>query len=204
MPEIEITEDQYEYLEALREDIQQDVVGKYAHVRMVDAVQYLIDNHEGEINATVTAPSAGPDVSAENAPAADPVEESSEDEADDDATDDDDVDAEDDADSNAEESQDAEDGDEAAEDEADADEESEDDADAEDSGGTTSSPPMAAAAGGDDDGMLSAMMALMDTHDDKWDEASGDTGYEVELPDGSTENANTQDDVRALLFKHYE
>jgi hypothetical protein len=206
MPEIEITEDQREYLEALRQDIQQDVVGKYAHVRMVDAVQYLIDNHEGEINATVTAPSAGPEVSAENAPVADPVsgDEEAEDPAEDDIEDgaeaDDDDDAE--ADDAAEEAAD-DDAAEADEDEAADDEE--DDEEAADSGGAASTPPMAAAGGGgDDDGMLSAMMALMDTHDDKWEEASGDTGYEVELPDGSTESANTQDDVRALLFKHYE
>jgi len=196
MPEIEITEDQYEYLEALREDIQQDVVGKYAHVRMVDAVQYLIDNHEGEINATVTAPSAGPEVSAENAPAADPIDESSAEEAEaDDVAESEDEEADDEA-------AEADDADSATDDEADEDEAS---ADAEDeSGGATSTPPMAAAGGGGDDGMLSAMMALMDTHDDKWEDAAGDTGYEVELPDGSTESANTQDDVRALLFKHYE
>jgi len=173
MPEIEITEDQREYLEALRQDIKQDVVGKYAHVRMIDAVQYLIDNHEGEINATVSEPSTGPDVSTENAPeqpeetAAEPAED-----ADDEAK-----------------AGDASDGDEAEEgDDASAD--------------APSTPPMPA--GGGDDDMLSAMMQLMDTHDDKWEEASGDTGYEVDLPDGETESAATQDDVRALLFKHYE
>jgi len=47
-------------------------------------------------------------------------------------------------------------------------------------------------------------MALMEDHDDKWTEAdSAETRYEVELPDGSTETVQTQDDVRALLFKNY-
>ncbi|GAB3679555.1 hypothetical protein GCM10028857_01080 [Salinarchaeum chitinilyticum] len=203
MPTIEITEDQHEYLDALRDDIQQDVVGKYAHVRMVDAVQYLIDNHEGEINATVTAPSAGPEVSAENTPAVDPADEPAED-ADDSAEDSDGAaeDSEDGDDAGADEDA-ADDESETDEEEADADEAADEDDEEADSGGA-SSPPMAAAASGGDDGMLSAMMALMDTHDDKWESAAGDTGYEVELPDGSTESANTQDDVRALLFKHYE
>lgn len=211
MPEIEITEDQHEYLEALRQDIKQDVVGKYAHVRMVDAVQYLIDNHEGEINATVSEPSAGPDVSAENAPeggdaeAADAADTSADEDAsaDDADADEEAADAETDADESERE--------EAADDESEADdgEESDeaddaDDADTESADDPAGSPPMPTAGGGGDDGMLSAMMQLMDTHDDKWEEASGDTGYEVELPDGSSESAATQDDVRAILFKHYE
>ena len=51
---------------------------------------------------------------------------------------------------------------------------------------------------------LNSMMSLLETHDDKWREGTvGDEKYEVDLPDGSTEPARTQDDVRALLFKHY-
>ncbi|AZH25444.1 hypothetical protein [Haloplanus aerogenes] len=56
---------------------------------------------------------------------------------------------------------------------------------------------------GGDDAMLNEMMSLLDTHDDKWGESSGDERYEVELPDGSTEQVRTKDDVKALLFKHY-
>lgn len=56
----------------------------------------------------------------------------------------------------------------------------------------------------DDDDMLDAMMNLLETHDDKWGEASSaDYRYSVELPDGSTERVQTKDDVRALLFKNY-
>jgi hypothetical protein len=60
-----------------------------------------------------------------------------------------------------------------------------------------------AADSGGDDAMLDEMMSLLDTHDDKWGESSGDERYAVELPDGSTENVRTKDDVKALLFKHY-
>ncbi|MFD1633737.1 hypothetical protein ACOZ4L_12960 [Haloplanus ruber] len=56
--------------------------------------------------------------------------------------------------------------------------------------------------GGDDD-MLNEMMSLLDTHDDKWDESDGDERYAVALPDGTTEQVRTKDDVKALLFKHY-
>jgi hypothetical protein len=54
-----------------------------------------------------------------------------------------------------------------------------------------------------DDAMLDEMMSLLDTHDDKWGESSGDERYVVDLPDGSTEQVRTKDDVKALLFKHY-
>jgi len=52
--------------------------------------------------------------------------------------------------------------------------------------------------------MLDEMMSLLETHDDKWDESSSaDYRYSVELPDGSSEQVQTKDDVRALLFKNY-
>lgn len=51
---------------------------------------------------------------------------------------------------------------------------------------------------------LDAMMSLLETHDDKWDEGGGEDGnYTVTLPDGGSETVRTRDDVRALLFKHY-
>ena len=56
---------------------------------------------------------------------------------------------------------------------------------------------------GGNDAMLDEMMSLLDTHDDKWGESSGDERYAVELPDGSSEQVRTKDDVKALLFKHY-
>jgi hypothetical protein len=60
-----------------------------------------------------------------------------------------------------------------------------------------------AADGGGGDAMLNEMMSLLDTHSDKWGESSGDERYQVDLPDGSTEQVRTKDDVKALLFKHY-
>jgi len=50
MPEVELTEAQYEYLESLREEISEQFVGPYGHVRMADALQYLIDTHDGEVD----------------------------------------------------------------------------------------------------------------------------------------------------------
>lgn len=51
---------------------------------------------------------------------------------------------------------------------------------------------------------LEEMMNLLETHRDKWREASGEAPYEVDLPDGDVEPARTKDDVRALLFRHYQ
>lgn len=183
MPEIEITEDQYEYLDGLRQDIQTEVAGRYATVRFVDALQYLIDSHEGDTDAGFSPPGAdasdGPAATGaggagasgdDTAPSAGGDESS------------------DDADPAAGGTEPSADG----------------GASAAPGGSDAGAPQMAAAGGGDDDGILSAMMQLLETHDDRWHEVEGDTGYEVELPDGSTEAANTRDDVRALLYKHYE
>jgi hypothetical protein len=51
-------------------------------------------------------------------------------------------------------------------------------------------------------GPLDGMMNLLDEHEDRWREG-GDARYEVDLPDGTVEQARTKDDVRALLFRHY-
>ncbi len=62
---------------------------------------------------------------------------------------------------------------------------------------STGEPP------GDED-RLEAMMSLLETHEDKWEESEGEDGnYVVTLPEGGTETVRTRDDVRALLFKHY-
>jgi hypothetical protein len=49
----------------------------------------------------------------------------------------------------------------------------------------------------------SGPMNLLADHEDVWREGSGEARYEVELPDGSVEEARTRGDVRALLFEHY-
>ncbi|MDR9432039.1 MAG: hypothetical protein RI568_15260, partial [Natronomonas sp.] len=56
----------------------------------------------------------------------------------------------------------------------------------------------------DDDDMLDATVNLLETHDDKWEESSSaNYRYSVELPDGTTEQVQTKDDVWVLLFKNY-
>ncbi|NHN40482.1 hypothetical protein G9C85_02370 [Halorubellus sp. JP-L1] len=77
------------------------------------------------------------------------------------------------------------------------------DEDADDDGGSSSGPTPSAE--GDDDDRLNAMMNLLDTHDEKWREASKeDARYEVDMPDGTTEYVQTKDDVRAHIFKNYD
>ena len=50
---------------------------------------------------------------------------------------------------------------------------------------------------------LQQAMSLLDAHDDRWREGSGDEPYEVDRPDGSTEAVRTKDDVKRLLFEHW-
>jgi hypothetical protein len=144
MPQIEITPEQERRLRALQEQIAEDVVGKYGHVRPRDAVEYLLDRYDEDV----------PDGKV-------PTDVESEGNGENEADDADDEDNADDADDETTE------------------------------------------ADGGDDAMLDRMMNLLDTHDDKWGEASGDERYAVELPDGSTESVRTKDDVKALLFEHY-
>lgn len=51
---------------------------------------------------------------------------------------------------------------------------------------------------------LQQAMSLLDTHDDRWRESSGDEPYEVDLPDGSTKGVRTKDDIKRLIFKHWQ
>lgn len=56
----------------------------------------------------------------------------------------------------------------------------------------------------DGDGRLSAMMSLLEDHDEKWRETDAEDGtYEVDLPDGGVELVRTKHDIRAVLFEHY-
>jgi len=59
--------------------------------------------------------------------------------------------------------------------------------------------------GDDGAGRLNAMMQLLEEYDEAWEEVDSDQGkYAVTLPDGDTEHVRTKDDVRALLFQHYD
>jgi hypothetical protein len=150
MKSIEVTEAQYEELDAIREALAEDV--EYGHVRPRDALQCLLDAR-GDSGIDVAAVGNGTET---------------------------DVGDDTGADDGTDESSAAGSADETAD--RDADE--------------------ASAAEGED--KLSAMMNLLDTHDDKWEQAdSEETRYVVDLPDGGTEEVQTKDDVKAILFKNY-
>ncbi|MDX1745508.1 MAG: hypothetical protein R3324_06185 [Halobacteriales archaeon] len=133
MPDIEVSDDQYTFLEDLMDALAEEhVVGAYGAVRPRDALQFLIDHYEGDVESL--------DESAENGA---------------------------------------------------EDEEDEDDKEGSD-------PPE------DPTDRLNAMMQLLETHDDKWEESDSENArYVVHLPDDGEEHVQTKDDVRAVLFKHY-
>ncbi|TYL37043.1 hypothetical protein CV102_18660 [Natronococcus pandeyae] len=198
MQTLEVTDEQHAFIQQLRESIGENVVGKYGFVREQDAVQFLIDNLDDELEVEVdgestTTAAVADTVSGavdEKATATD-LEEVSyiEDEsvADDEieadgSAEDDGTDADDDDESSST--------DDSGDDGVDADED--DDSDVGDGGKA------------DDDDMLDEMMSLLETYDEKWEESSSaDYRYTVTLPDGSTTDVQTKDDVRALLFKNY-
>jgi hypothetical protein len=174
MPEIEITPEQEERLRTLQEDIARDVVGKYGHVRPRDAVEYLLDRYEEDGDADAAADTAGTESSASAAPS----------------------DAAPDTDPSPD----------GATTESGADDDGAATAhvvDEEGDPGNGDGGGDGTASSGGDDAMLNEMMSLLDTHDDKWGESGGDERYEVTLPDGTSEQVRTKDDVKALLFEHY-
>ena len=227
MKTLEVTDEQYAFIQHLREEISESVVGKYGFVRERDAVQYLIDNLDDEIelDAAEFDSSATDDVAASVGAAIDGDDDphglaavsyvegetaaTAVDEHPDDAPDDleaeeiepetDDEDGESTADKPT-----ADDGDdESAASSPSDDTESDADSD-EDAGSDSDSDGSSEDGSADDDDMLDEMMSLLETHDDKWEESgSADYRYAVDLPDGSTEQVQTKDDVRALLFKNY-
>ncbi|MHC3438746.1 hypothetical protein ACYJ1Y_11775 [Natrialbaceae archaeon A-gly3] len=167
MKSLEVTDEQYAFIQQLREEISEQVVGKYGYVRERDAVQFLIDNLDGDLEFD------GDFAVGDRADLA--------------------------------YDEDLEGGDEAADDGGALETEDGDDLEdeSEDDGGEDDEPDDDDGAADDDD-MLDRMMNLLDTHDDKWEESpSGDHRYRVTLPDDSTKDVQTKDDVRALLFQNY-
>ena len=77
-------------------------------------------------------------------------------------------------------------------------------ADVADGNGASGDGAGADAAGGSPEDTLQQAMNLLEAHDDRWREGSGDEPYEVDLPDGSTEAVRTKDDIKRLLFKHWK
>jgi len=56
MPEIDLSPEQYAYVEALRDELAEEVT--YGTVRLADAVQYLVDHHreDGDLDVEVDDP----------------------------------------------------------------------------------------------------------------------------------------------------
>ncbi|NGM70965.1 hypothetical protein G6M89_18475 [Natronolimnobius sp. AArcel1] len=192
MQTLEITDEQYAFIQRLRQEISEDVVGKYGFVREQDAIQFLIDNigSEQDIDIDIDeafSSAATSDVadSVEAAIAGDPEPETTGESVS--------YDEGDDADTAVDSSTESDEIDETQDATDTNDDDASDSEDTDDHDGSA-----------DDDDMLDEMMSLLETHDDKWEESSSaDYRYTVTLPDGSTEDVQTKDDVRALLFKNY-
>jgi len=207
MPEISITEEQRERLEAVREDVEEAFVDSYGYIPVEDAIQYLLDTYtppeeRGAVDshepiATAEYPrlqrvaSEVPEVPGSGIDADEMrgkllaelgVEEFA---ARLDAASDVDPDGTPiEADSGSEAANSGSSGDTPAS-----------------SGSPGSGSGVSVDVGGDDP--LAAVNRVLDEHDDKWRESGGDEPYEVDLPDGTIESARTRDDVRQLLFQHY-
>ncbi|MCU4924818.1 hypothetical protein OB905_02315 [Halobacteria archaeon AArc-dxtr1] len=185
MKSLEVTDEQYALVQHLREAISEQVVGKYGHVRERDVIQFLLDNVGEDLDVELDVDDVPTGADAEGLAAVAYDESSTATES-----------------ADPVESVDGADGDETDErEEPEAEAESSDaetsDADSEESSGSDEGAA-------DDDDMLNEMMNLLDTHDDKWEESSSaDYRYSVTLPDGTVEDVQTKDDVRALLFKNY-
>jgi hypothetical protein len=176
MQTIEVTDEQHAVIQQLRESIGEHVVGKYGYVRERDAVQFLLDNLDEDLELELEVDGTVREAIEEGAGPTDLEEVSY---VEDDSVADDETDAT-------------------------ADDEPTSAADEEDDDGADDEGDAGAGGSADDDDMLDEMMSLLETHDDKWEESSSaDYRYTVTLPDGSTEDVQTKDDVRALLFKNY-
>ena len=215
MPEITVTETQHETVEEIRSDLEAAYIEGYGHIRTTDVVQYLLDTytHPDEQAGDVAyeriataefpllqrvaaevdeVPGSGIDTETMRgelvstlgveAFAARLAELDDEDEGVATAADGDDGST----DAPADDTETADgDGDES-----------------DDANGTDESPGSTP----DTDGpgaILSAANKLLTDHEDKWRKGGGEEPYEVDLPDGSTEDVRTKDDVKQLLFKHY-
>lgn len=175
MQPIEVTDEQYAYIEQLRAALQEQMVGRYGTCLDRDAIQFLIDNLDEDLDLEETFDAAplpdgtqlqfsedgSADAGASDAPGSGPD----------------------------------------GEDDSRGDTTSTDDGNGDAASDADDAPT---AENADDDAMLDEMMNLLETHDDKWAESpAGDYRYRVDLPEGGTEDVQTKDDVRAILFKEY-
>ncbi|PSQ21306.1 hypothetical protein BRD04_06580 [Halobacteriales archaeon QS_9_67_17] len=204
MPTIELTEEQLDRLEAVRDDVAETLGGPYGHTRVQDAVEYLLDTYTPPEDGAIPDTDDGVESTADDA-----IAESA------DSTDGGLASLEPVGSAKAAALERA--GYETPDDlrEASVSELTEIsgvgetlaerilDAVSEETGEVDADA--AESAGDQDDGTnrLDAMMNLLAEHDDKWHESDGDEPYAVELPDGSVETARTKDDIRGILFRHY-
>ena len=192
MKSFEVTDEQYAQLNAVCEALAEDV--RYGHVRPRDAVQYLLDTHDdGDVNVAVDASAASETADTATEP------------GDADGADDEDDTGEvadvDTGDADAPENADESDAASAETSGSEAGETDDGGTDSDDASGAATPTPTPGGGSGD---KMSAMMNLLDTHDEKWERAdSQETRYVVDLPDGATEEVQTKDDVKAILFKNY-
>ncbi len=201
MPELSVSEAQLEELESIREELEAAYVGEYGTVRTTDAVQYLLDTYspperteegrspadiegltsiDGVGEATAEALVIAGFRSVDDVAAAAPGE----------LTEVKGIGEEQAVDIVAA----------AAEKEAEASESG-----PEGKPGSDGSPSDGGGNQSDDspEDTLQQAMSLLEAHDDRWRESSGDEPYEVDLPDGSTEAVRTKDDIKRLVFKHW-
>jgi hypothetical protein len=177
MPELQLTESQRERFDALQEELAAEHAGSYASVRQQDVVDYLLDLAE-EVD------DPGRRLEPENDSPAGSTET--------DARDDDGPADESPAGSTTTAGETVGGG-------------SDSSGESLASDGSRSAKTVTTEGGTSDvtTGGPGGMLNLLERHDDKWREGSGEERYEVELEDGTVETARTKDDVKAILFRHY-
>ena len=190
MKSLEVTDEQYAQLDAVRGALAEDVT--YGHVRPRDAVQYLLDAHDDDdLDVAIDASTVSEAGNATSEPGE--VDET-DDEGDTAEVAEMDTDA-------ADTTENADENDAASAETGDSEDDATNDDGSESDDGSGAPTPTPDGGGGD---KMSAMMNLLDTHDEKWERAdSQETRYVVDLPDGTTEDVQTKDDVKAILFKNY-
>jgi hypothetical protein len=209
MPEITLSEAEYERLQEIRNELQEAFIGAYGTVRTEDTIAYLLDTYtppdeRGQSEAyeqlaeadypqlqhvaTNLSSVPGSGIGANEmrgrlVTELDPAELV----AQLNATQDEGAGETDAEKTSTDESNDA--GENSDEDQTDSDERL---------GGET-----AGSEGSPEAALRTAANQLLAEHDDKWRESDGEAPYEVDLPDGTTTTARTKDDVRQQLYQNY-
>jgi hypothetical protein len=231
MPELSLSDDQHDRLEEVRHDIETAFVDSYGHTRMEDALEYLLDTYtppeeredvSGAYERIAAAeypalqrvasdvqdvPGSGIDademrgkllVELGHEEFADKLDAQTEHEDDTRPESESRDEEQDDTRSRDEEQDGTHSGDESSDSEDESIETDDQNGDNDGGGGGGDG-----GSGGGGGGLLSAANRLLEEHDERWRRSSGEAPYEVDLPDGTTAQARTKDDVRQLLFRHY-